>query len=49
MQVKTAIDTLVAQGSCFSSYEKKTLADIKTTKTNTRLDSIQKTEPALEI
>lgn len=49
MQVKTAIDTLVAQASCFSSYEKKTLADIKTTKTNTRLDSIQKTEPALEI
>jgi len=49
IQVKTTIDILLAQSSYSSSYEKKTLTNIKTIKTNTRIDPIQKTERPLEI
>lgn len=48
IQVKKAIDTILTHNSFFSSYEKKTIADIKSTKTSAVTDLIQKTQLALE-
>lgn len=48
IQVKKTIDTILTHNSFFSSYEKKTIADIKSTKTSAVTDLIQKTQLALE-